>query len=99
MTVYTNEISIEPTLSYRLQGGAFALTGSVGANAGYVFDGTLDIYGHNLNIAENRVAFRDDDTPNGSQVEPYIDEYLMMRNGFSTRAFASLAVVSPSSSE
>ena len=90
MSVYTNEIGIEPALSDRLQGGAFALIGSVGANAAYIFDGTLDIYGHNLNIAENRLAFRDDGTPNGSQVEPYIDEYLTMRNGFSTRAFASL---------
>ena len=91
LDMYTNEIAIEPALSYRLIDGKFSLTGGAGVNAGYVFGGNLNVSGYNLEADNGSLRFNDD----GSDLPQYEDtwtyEHLDMRNGFSTRAFVSLA--------
>lgn len=90
-TQYGNELAIEPTLSYRSQRGAWALSGTLGVNAGYTFANTLDIYGQNITICDNNVTFRDelqDDT--NCETIAYLYEYGTQSNGASMRAFAEI---------
>lgn len=90
-TQYGNEIAIEPTLSYRRQRGAFALTGTIGTNAGYTFGNTLDIDGYNLTICDNAVTFRTDDGAHDNcETIEYLNEYEYQRNGVALRTFAQL---------
>lgn len=89
-TQYGNEIAIEPTLSYRSQKGAWALTGVVGTNLGYHFGNWLNINGRNITICENTVGFREGiDEPDCETID-YLYESGAQRNGFSARMFAEI---------
>ncbi len=87
--VYTNEIGLESSIAYRLERGAFALIGSAGANTGYVFDGSVSVWGHNMAIEDDEVSLTDDGA-NGTGAPEYFSEYLLMRDGVSARAFVGL---------
>lgn len=87
-TQFGNEIAFEPTLSYRLQKGAWALTGVLGGNVGYHFGNWLDIQGRNITICEDVVSFREGiDEPECETID-YLYESGQQRNGFSGRLFA-----------
>ena len=87
--LYTDELGLESTLSYRLEKSGFALIGSVGANAGYVYNGYLYISGGNLDYDENNLSFTDDGSSTNNE-GTWVSESLTTRNGFSTRAFVGL---------
>ena len=87
-TQYGSEIAIEPTLSYRLQKGAWALTGVLGGNAGYHFNNWLSINGRNITICENTVSFREGIDEPDCETLDYLYESGAQRNGFSGRLFA-----------
>lgn len=89
-TQYGHEIAIEPTLSYRRQRGAWALTGVLGTNLGYHFGNWLNIEGRNITICENTVGFREGiDEPDCETID-YLYESGAQRNGFSGRVFAEI---------
>ena len=90
LSQYTNEVALEPTTSYRLQKGTFSLIGGLGGNVGYVFGGSLNIAGSNLDVTDKKVTFRDEIEPSDFNEGQYVSEYRSTRNGFSTRIFASL---------
>ncbi|GAB5554769.1 MAG: hypothetical protein Sapg2KO_43600 [Saprospiraceae bacterium] len=86
-----NEIAIEPTLGFRSQKGAFALTGIIGVNAGYHFGNTLGIYGYNINACEESIRFRNENTSNTDcTTMGDLEAYGSQRNGISARMFAEL---------
>ncbi|MEL6659992.1 MAG: hypothetical protein AAFP77_18475 [Bacteroidota bacterium] len=89
-TQYGSEIAIEPTLSYRLQNGAWALTGVLGGNAGYHFGNYLNVNGYNLTICENTVSFREGVDEPDCETLDYLYESGDQRNGFSGRMFAEV---------
>lgn len=89
-TQYGNEVAIEPTLGYRLQNGAWALSGVLGVNAGYHFANDLSIYGQNITICGDDVTFRDGMDDTNCETLDYYSEYGVQSNGASLRAFAEI---------
>ena len=80
--LYTDEIGLESTLSYRLEKSGVALIGSVGANAGYVYNGQLYIWGENLDLNNDNLSFSDDGTSNNGN-GTWVSEYRSTRDGYS----------------
>ncbi|MEM1216801.1 MAG: hypothetical protein AAGJ82_13990, partial [Bacteroidota bacterium] len=91
-TQYGHELGIEPTLGYRSQRGAFALTGIVGTNVGYTFGNNLAISGNNLLVCDDVVSFRDGDqslSPDCETID-YLYDYSDQGNGIALRGFAEI---------
>lgn len=92
-TQYGSEIAIEPTLGFRRQRGAFALTGILGTNVGYHFDNYLRIDGQNLTVCEDVVSFRDESgtgITTDCETIPYLSESSVQSGGLAMRAFAEI---------